>query len=182
MMQADSRRGRWVRAGGVWGASARSGSSNLQNRRQNRVYCTPEPAEAGYHAVNVNDRGSVMAPRTNFTTEEAQPVGAKIGIDWASAPFDVEHRRGMEVELEHGLHEPLRNVTDHEEALRRCREISTALVVFWGGLERIEAVFRARERETARARLDVFEPWAKNSTAACTCSGPALPGIAVGRA
>src|SRR5205807_8817421 len=29
------------------------------------------------------------APRTEFTTEEAHRVGEAIGIDWASAPFDV---------------------------------------------------------------------------------------------
>jgi DNA-binding CsgD family transcriptional regulator len=50
-----------------------------------------------------------------------------------------------------------------EEALRRCREISTTLVVFWGGLDRIEAAVRAGERETARAWLDVFELWAESS-------------------
>ena len=50
-----------------------------------------------------------------------------------------------------------------EEALRRCREISTTLVVFWGGLDRIEAAVRAGERETARAWLDVFELWAETS-------------------
>jgi DNA-binding CsgD family transcriptional regulator len=50
-----------------------------------------------------------------------------------------------------------------EEALRRCREISSTLVVFWGGLDRIEAAVRAGEPETARAWLDVFELWAESS-------------------
>jgi DNA-binding CsgD family transcriptional regulator len=53
-----------------------------------------------------------------------------------------------------------------EEALRRCREISTTPVVFWGGLDRIEAAIRAGERETARAWLDVFERWADSSATA----------------
>ena len=53
-----------------------------------------------------------MAARTNFTTAEARRVGGQIGIDWESAPFDVEQfRSGMEVELEHRLHDPLTNVT-----------------------------------------------------------------------
>ena len=53
-----------------------------------------------------------MAARTNFTTEEARQVGEQLGIDWASAPFDVQQfRQGMEVELEHGLHDPRTNVT-----------------------------------------------------------------------
>ena len=47
-----------------------------------------------------------------FTSEEARRVGEQIGIDWASAPFDVdEFRAGMDVELEHGLHDLLTNVT-----------------------------------------------------------------------
>ena len=50
-----------------------------------------------------------------------------------------------------------------EEALRRCREISSTLVVFWGGLDRIEAAIRAGEPETARAWLGVLEPWAESS-------------------
>jgi len=53
-----------------------------------------------------------MAARTNFTSEEAREVGEQLGIDWVSAPFDVEQfRQGMEVELEHGLHDPRTNVS-----------------------------------------------------------------------
>ena len=53
--------------------------------------------------------------RTSFTAEEARSVGESIGIDWASAPFDVEQFRiGMDVELEHGLHDLLTNVTDSD--------------------------------------------------------------------
>jgi hypothetical protein len=52
-------------------------------------------------------------PRDEFTAEEARRVGEEIGIDWASAPFEVEQFRiGMNVELEHGLHDPLTNVSD----------------------------------------------------------------------
>ena len=53
--------------------------------------------------------------RKRFTTEEARRVGEQIGIDWSSAPFDVEQfGRGMEVELEHGVHDLLTNVTDDD--------------------------------------------------------------------
>ena len=56
-----------------------------------------------------------MADRTSFTSEDARRVGEQIGIDWASAPFDVEQfRRGMEVELEHGLRDRETNVTDDD--------------------------------------------------------------------
>ena len=53
-----------------------------------------------------------MTERMSFTSEEAQRLGSEIGIDWASAPFDVEQfRMGMDVELEHGLHDPATDVT-----------------------------------------------------------------------
>jgi Protein of unknown function (DUF5661) len=56
-----------------------------------------------------------MASRTSFTESEARAVGERIGIDWSSAPFDVDQfRRGMNVELEHGLHDLLTNVTDDD--------------------------------------------------------------------
>ena len=54
----------------------------------------------------------MAARNTSFTAEEARQVGEAIGIDWSSAPFDVEQfRMGMDVELEHGLHDPITNVT-----------------------------------------------------------------------
>jgi Protein of unknown function (DUF5661) len=56
-----------------------------------------------------------MTERTSFTVDEAQRVGEQIGIDWDSAPFDVDQfRMGMDVELEHGLHDLLTNVTDSD--------------------------------------------------------------------
>jgi hypothetical protein len=56
-----------------------------------------------------------MSAREGFTAEEAHRLGEQIGIDWATAPFDVEQfRRGMDVELEHGLHDSATNVTDDD--------------------------------------------------------------------
>ncbi len=50
--------------------------------------------------------------RTRFTPDEARSIGQQIGIDWETAPFDVEQfRMGIEVELEHELHDPATNVT-----------------------------------------------------------------------
>jgi len=51
----------------------------------------------------------------HFTTDEARRIGEEIGIDWTSSPFDVEQfRMGINVELEHGLHDLLTNVTGDE--------------------------------------------------------------------
>ena len=57
-----------------------------------------------------------MAEMKSFSAEEARRVGEQIGIDWATAPFDVEQfRAGMDVELEHGLHDLATNVTGDDE-------------------------------------------------------------------
>lgn len=57
-------------------------------------------------------------PDIKFTADEARRAGAEIGIDWTSAPFDVEDlRTGMEVELEHGLADPTTNVTDDDPVM-----------------------------------------------------------------
>jgi len=56
-----------------------------------------------------------MAEATSFTAVQARQIGETIGIDWSSAPFDVEQfRMGMDVELEHGVHDLLTNVTDSD--------------------------------------------------------------------
>lgn len=57
----------------------------------------------------------MMIQRKHFTAAEARRVGEQIGIKWESAPFDVEQfRMGMDVELEHGLHDLITNVTDDD--------------------------------------------------------------------
>ena len=59
-----------------------------------------------------------MTTRTQFTLDEAQEIGTTIGIDWASSPFDVEQfRMGLEVELEHGAHDPDTDVTRDDPIL-----------------------------------------------------------------
>ena len=53
-----------------------------------------------------------MSGGKSFTVEEARQVGERIAIDWATAPFDVDQfRRGMDVELEHGINDAATNVT-----------------------------------------------------------------------
>ena len=72
-----------------------------------------------------------MTTRTRFETSEALEIAAKLGIDWATSPFDVEQfRRGLDVELEHGSHDPETNVTNDDPiltgkiALAHLRELS----------------------------------------------------------
>jgi len=56
-----------------------------------------------------------MAAHAGFSAEEARRIGEQIGIDWDTSTFDVdEFRRGLDVELEHGLHDLGTNVTDDD--------------------------------------------------------------------
>ena len=82
-----------------------------------------------------------MSGRTSFSAEEARRIGEEIGIDWASAAFDVEQfRSGMDVELEHGLRDLATNVTDDDAritgkiALAHLNEFSD----YYSHLERME--------------------------------------------
>ena len=85
-----------------------------------------------------------------ISADDARRVGEQIGIDWAAAPFDVEQFRiGMEVELEHGLHDPATNVTDDDPivtgkiALAHLNEFPD----YYTRLERMEAEAEAAHRD-----------------------------------
>jgi hypothetical protein len=59
-----------------------------------------------------------MGASRDVSAEEARRVGEAIGIDWASAPFDLEQfRSGMTVEFEHGSHDPATDVTGDDPVL-----------------------------------------------------------------
>ena len=59
-----------------------------------------------------------MTERKSFTVQEARQIGEQLGINREAAPFDVEQfRRGLDVELEHGLHDPATNVTDDDPVI-----------------------------------------------------------------
>ena len=54
-----------------------------------------------------------MSAKKHFTIEEAREIADKLGINWSR--FDVEQfRMGLDVELEHGLHDPSTNVTGND--------------------------------------------------------------------
>lgn len=57
-----------------------------------------------------------IATRKNFTAEEAKKTGDGLGIGWDK--FDVDQfRRGMDVELEHGLCDPSTNVSNDDPTI-----------------------------------------------------------------
>ena len=56
-----------------------------------------------------------MTETKRTTTEEARRVGDEIGVDWDR--FDLEQfRLGMDVEYEHGSHDPQTDVT-HDDPI-----------------------------------------------------------------
>lgn len=84
----------------------------------------------------------------SFTADEARRVGEQIGIDWPSAPFEIdEFRAGMDVELEHGSHDLGTNVTDDDAvitgkiALAHLNEFPD----YYVRLEKMEAEARREE-------------------------------------
>jgi hypothetical protein len=80
-------------------------------------------------------------PETKRTTvEEARRVGDEIGVDWSR--FELEQfRAGMDVELEHGSHDPQTDVTGDDPivtgkiALAHMKEFPD----YYERLERMEA-------------------------------------------
>ena len=54
-----------------------------------------------------------MASKHTISTEEAERLGSTLGVDWTKIPVE-QFRRGLEVELEHGVHDPDTNVTDDD--------------------------------------------------------------------
>lgn len=79
---------------------------------------------------------------TRFTVPEAERVGALLGVDWPSSPFDAEQfRAGMDVELEHGSRDPATDVTGDDPlttgkiALAHLNELPD----YYTRLERMEA-------------------------------------------
>ena len=88
-----------------------------------------------------------MAAERRTTPEEAREVGDQIGVDWDR--FDLEQfRAGMDVEFEHGSHDPQTDVTGDDPvvtgkiALAHMKEFPD----YYDRLQRME-----QEAEQARA-------------------------------
>lgn len=54
--------------------------------------------------------------KRSVTTSEARDIGKALGIDWSRVDLG-EFRKGLEVEFEHGSHDPETNVTDDDPIL-----------------------------------------------------------------
>jgi hypothetical protein len=83
----------------------------------------------------------------SFDSDEARRIGEEIGIDWSTAPFDVEQfRSGMNVELEHGSQDPRTNVTN-DDPITTGRIAWAHLNEFADYYTRLEAMEEQAKRE-----------------------------------
>jgi Protein of unknown function (DUF5661) len=91
-----------------------------------------------------------MSAREGFSADEARGIGEQIGIDWESSPFDVDQfRRGLDVELEHGLHDLETNVTGDDSTTtgKIARAHLNEFPDYYTRLERMEEEAK-RDRDT----------------------------------
>ena len=58
-----------------------------------------------------------MNPKRKFTIEETRKMGGQLGVNQGDFDDFAEFRRGLEVELEHGLRDPETNVTNDDVPL-----------------------------------------------------------------
>lgn len=88
-----------------------------------------------------------MNEQRRTTTAEARRVGDAIGVDWSR--FDLEQfRAGMDVEFEHGAHDPQTDVTGDDPII--TGKIALAhMKEFPDYYERLERMEREAEREWA---------------------------------
>jgi hypothetical protein len=89
-----------------------------------------------------------MSAKKHFTIEQARDIGEKLGIDWNRV--DVEQfRLGLDVELEHGLHDPSTDVTGNDPIL--TGKIALAhLNEFADYYTRLEKMEREAKRENGQ--------------------------------
>ena len=84
-----------------------------------------------------------MASKRSFTVDEARRIGDLLGIKWTE--FDVtEFRRGLEVELEHGAHDPMTNVTKDDPLVTGK--------IAWAHLKELRDYYTRLDRMEAEAK------------------------------
>ena len=93
-----------------------------------------------------------MAEHRRFSEQEARTIGERIGIDWGTSRFDVEQfRMGMDVELEHGSHDPQTDVT-HDDPIVTGKIAFAHMKEFPDYYERLERMEAEAERDWTAKR------------------------------
>ena len=91
-----------------------------------------------------------MTEERRTTIEEARRIGDAIGVDWSR--FDLEQfRSGMDVEFEHGSHDPQTDVT-HDDPIITGKIAFAHMKEFPDYYRRLERMEAEAEREWASKR------------------------------
>jgi hypothetical protein len=92
----------------------------------------------------------IMSEKRQTTLEEARRVGNLIGVDWTI--YDAEQfRQGMDVEFEHGAHDPQTNVT-HDDPVITGKIALAHMKEFPDYYERLERMEEEAKRDWAKRR------------------------------
>ena len=84
-----------------------------------------------------------MDNKRQISTEEARSIGTRLGINWAQIDLE-QFRRGLEVELEHGAHDPETNVTGDD--------LNLTGKIAWAHLKEIRDYYTRLDRLEAEAK------------------------------
>ena len=88
-----------------------------------------------------------MTETRRTSPEEARRVGDAIGVDWNR--FDLEQfRMGMDVEFEHGSHDPQTDVT-HDDPITTGKIALAHMKEYADYYERLERMERQAEQDWA---------------------------------
>jgi hypothetical protein len=87
-----------------------------------------------------------MDNQRHISTEEARSIGTQLGINWAQIDLE-QFRRGIEVEFEHGAHDPETNVTGDD--LHLTGKIA------WAHLKEIRDYYTRLDRLEAEAENEI---------------------------
>ena len=113
-----------------------------------------------------------MTETRRTTSEEARRVGDVIGVDWSR--FDLEQfRAGMDVEFEHGAHDPQTDVTHDDPiitgkiALAHMRSSPTTTSVSSGWRRRPSGTGQTSSPETTRhavtSKWEIIATWPRRT-------------------
>jgi len=91
-----------------------------------------------------------MSSERHISIEETRSVGAQLGIDWTKIALE-QFRRGLEVELEHGAHDPETNVTNDDLLLTGK--------IAWAHLKEIRDYYTRLDRLESEAEAHTTDDW-----------------------
>ena len=86
-----------------------------------------------------------MDSKTKISTEEARSIGTQLGINWAQIDLE-QFRRGIEVEFEHGAHDPETDVTGDD--------LNLTGKIAWAHLKEIRDYYTRLDRLEAEAEAE----------------------------